>query len=437
MQIQERSDLPANELEPIDGPLSKVINYSLQRIEHLRDGREVVLYPLFGREYLGNVAEQSHLLKYLYDDNHQIFLLGATIQSKINWAFRDVVTRGCYNLNIDPLWLELYRLINFNFRPGVVVKGEGWTLVPSFRGSLLKERYSEAQIVDGPRATTYLTDVEEEQGLTLRRRLGISQTASLVVLHVREGGYHSAMLDADFRSSNIENYLPTIQWLVRQGVTVVRIGDRTMRPLPSMGPGVIDAPHHPDYAPLLDPYATAHCTFMIGSSSGPTDLARGFAKPQLTLNGYVCDYHPLDNNHSILPRLIVDSESGASLSLADIYNACLSRLSKNSDLGIRGLRTQECHADDLLAATKEFANDYLLGSSRNAQANNPLQVYCAKEQLVRKASGSLLPEERFCSFFSPSARLASVLLDRRPGYLDGEPLPIAQRRAHPPIGLGL
>lgn len=437
MQIQEQTAPPANALEAIDEALAKVVGHALQKIEHLRDGREVILYPLFGREYLGNVAEQSHFLKYLYDESHQIFLLAATIQSKVNWTFRDVTTRGCYNLNIDPVWLELYQLINFNFRPGIVIKGDGWTLVPSFRGSLLRERYSEAQIAGGPRATTYLTEDEEEQGLALWRRLGIRHAAPLVVLHVREAGYHPTMPDADFRSSSIENYLPAIRWLVQQGVTVVRIGDRSMRPLPAIGPGVIDAPHHPDYAPLLDPYAVSKCGFMIGSSSGPTDLARGFAKPQLTVNGYICDYHPLDSNHMILPRLIVSAEANASLSLSEIYNTCLSRLSKNSDLSVRGLRAQECHPDDILAATREFANIYLTGAATNAHAENPLQIYCCKEQLARKASGALLPEERYCSFFSPTARLATALLERRPSYTDGEPIPVADRRPHPPIGLGL
>ncbi len=347
MQPLEQPTSPTSELEPINDALAKVVNYALQKIEPLRDDREAILYPLFGREYLGNVSEQSHILKYLYDDNHQIFLLAATLQSKINWAFRDVATRGCYNLSIDPVWRELYQLINFNFRPGIVIKGNDWTLVPSFRGSLPRERYSEAQMRGGPRATTYLTEAEEEEGLVLRRRLGITQSASLVVLHVRESGYHPTMPDTDFRNNSIENYLPAIRWLVRQGHTVVRIGDRTMRPLPSMGPGVVDGPHHPNYAPLLDPYAIAHCTFMIGSSSGPTDLARGFAKPQLTINGYVSDYVPLDDNCMILPRFIEDIASGVSLGLSDIYNSGLSRLSKNSDLHCRGLRSRECDADEM------------------------------------------------------------------------------------------
>jgi putative glycosyltransferase (TIGR04372 family) len=431
------SGLPPDELAAINLSLARVIDQSLKKIERLRDGRDIVLAPLFGREYIGNVSEQAHYLRYLFGDGHQIFLLSSLLQSQQNHAFRDVATRGCYNLNIDLAARELFDVINFNFPKGVVIRGAGWILVPSFRISLLRERYAEAAVVGGPRATTHLSDEEEDQGRALVRRLGIPDGSPIVVLHVREAGYHSGMQDFDFRNHDVATYLPAIRWLVAQGFVVVRIGDRSMRALPAMGPSVVDAPHHPAYIPLLDPYMIAKCAFMIGTSSGPMDLARAFGKPQLTTNGYICDYFFLERNYAVLPRALVDVENGAPRPLKWIYDTSLSRMVRNGDLRRRRVRAEPCRPEDILAAVQEFADRHVLGRRPPSDDANPLQDYCRKEDAARKASGSSLPEERFCSFASPGARLSRVFLERYPAFTRGEPLPIAERRVDVPIGLGL
>jgi putative glycosyltransferase (TIGR04372 family) len=98
--------------------------------------------------------------------------------------------------------------------------------------------------------------------------LGLPEGAWFVCVHAREGGYSPTdeVLHAH-RNSDIENLIPAMKYIVASGGWVVRVGDSSMKPLPTMS-NVIDYAHHPLKSPRLDVILGASCKFILGSTSG-------------------------------------------------------------------------------------------------------------------------------------------------------------------------
>ncbi len=110
--------------------------------------------------------------------------------------------------------------------------------------------------------------------------MGLPENASFVCLHVREGGYYGGKegRGKEIRNANVHNYVEAIRSLTDRGYWVVRLGDKTMKPLPELS-RVIDyalSEHKSDEA---DIYLVAHCEFYVGHNSGPWDAANLFGKP--------------------------------------------------------------------------------------------------------------------------------------------------------------
>ena len=84
------------------------------------------------------------------------------------------------------------------------------------------------------------------------------------------------------RNVTTENYRPALDFLSRQGFTIVRIGDPTMTPL--QHPGVVDLARSPARTDLLEAYCIERSACFIGCESGPVVLACMFQKPHLVLN---------------------------------------------------------------------------------------------------------------------------------------------------------
>ena len=105
-------------------------------------------------------------------------------------------------------------------------------------------------------------------------KLGISPSSWYVCLHIREAGY-AKLLDDDiteFRNSDINTYIPAIQYITKLGGIVVRMGDETMTPMPQL-PGLIDYATSDSKSDENDFILMSHCSFFIGSNSGANWIA--------------------------------------------------------------------------------------------------------------------------------------------------------------------
>lgn len=129
-----------------------------------------------------------------------------------------------------------------------------------------------------------LTEGEMAEGLALRNAMGIPSDAKIVTLYVRDSGYFHGLEGHGVRNSKIANFIPAIEHLVDKDYYVVRIGDNKMTPLPDLGQHVIDAPFHPAYTQLVEPYFVSQSDFMIKTPSGPEALSLIFGIPSVYVN---------------------------------------------------------------------------------------------------------------------------------------------------------
>ncbi len=136
----------------------------------------------------------------------------------------------------------------------------------------------------GERVPVHLEPAKEEAGRQALAQMGLPEGAWYVALHVRERGFYAEPeLAGSYRSADIDNYLPAIKYITEQGGWVVRMGDRSMKPLPKLEQ-LIDYPFTEFKSDLLDLYLIEHCRLYLGMDSGIWDVAHLFQKKILLAN---------------------------------------------------------------------------------------------------------------------------------------------------------
>ena len=85
-----------------------------------------------------------------------------------------------------------------------------------------------------------LNEAETAKGEEALRRMGIPEGAWFVCVHAREGGYDAGHEWVhSYRNANIAAYTDAMEAIVARGGWCIRMGDKSMRPLPAMS-NVID-----------------------------------------------------------------------------------------------------------------------------------------------------------------------------------------------------
>ena len=126
-------------------------------------------------------------------------------------------------------------------------------------------------------------------------KIGIPKNSWFVCLHVRGRGFHndnsislSSVLD---RNPNILNFIPAIKEITSRGGWVVRMGDSTMEPLPSME-NVIDYPFTKYKSEFMDLCLIQNCRFFFGGQSGLQNFANVAFTNVLLINMYHWFFEP-------------------------------------------------------------------------------------------------------------------------------------------------
>jgi putative glycosyltransferase (TIGR04372 family) len=149
-----------------------------------------------------------------------------------------------------------------------------------------------------------LTDAERQRGREGLARLGVPEGAWFVCLHVRSPGFHKEGEGQHqaHRNADIHSYLPAVRHIIARGGWVVRLGDKSMEPLPPL-PGLIDYAHCPFKSPALDVFLCAACRFFIGVASGLSHLPTTFGVP-CVLTNWVSNAFPVYSTKDLfIPKL--------------------------------------------------------------------------------------------------------------------------------------
>ncbi|WP_109117471.1 TIGR04372 family glycosyltransferase [Azospirillum sp. TSO22-1] len=337
---------------------------------------------------------------------------------KINPRIFDVAMRGVtYVETID------YDVLNLSWRNnGAFVRGRTGYLLYDHH-YVIREVFRNLRRGD-TRAHVDLTAEEMEHGHAAARRMGIPEDARVVVLHLREAGFHSLVTQFSYRDATASHYHAALRYLVRQGFFVVRVGDTSMTPLPDFGPQVIDAPFSPFYDPIAEPYFIRRCHFMISSLSGPHELARGFKRPILTLNVPICsvDFPEAPGLLAFKKYMDVSGTVPRPMSFREILERDLHDTYSTYDLIRKKVQVEELSAHEILAVTREMV-EFMDRGLHTDSLSSPVQsaFMTVAEAENRRAEGDWKRASRNLDWFgyaTPLSRISEEYCFYHPDFLD-------------------
>jgi len=246
----------------------------------MKKNRRIFVHKVGSADKIGELTGQAFRLRnLLFDEGVNICILTFPVDHKkrINKATYNIVLRGINIIHTTNSKL-IYKPLRDN--PCLVYDKDNIYPIWYDNDNILKifcKKYSEKKI-------DYhfsLTDLENRMGNKLREEFQIPTNAKIVTLVVRESGYTSSDGVYNFRDASIENYIPAVNYLIDQGFYVVRLGDKSMKRIKNTPSQFIDAPFHPNYTDLVDPYFISKSKFFFGCGTGPMELASGFGIPIL------------------------------------------------------------------------------------------------------------------------------------------------------------
>ena len=149
-----------------------------------------------------------------------------------------------------------------------------------------------------------LSSSHRKRGWDCLQQLGVPEGAWFVCIHVRESGflkegnnsYHA------YRNADINTYLPAIQMIVERGGWVIRMGDPTMKPLPSMD-HVIDYANSDIRSDWMDIFCCAECRSILGTTSGLFIVSFDFGVPCALANFTPMGERPWSGKDIFIPKL--------------------------------------------------------------------------------------------------------------------------------------
>lgn len=142
----------------------------------------------------------------------------------------------------------------------------------------------------------------------LLSQYGLPDGAWFACLHVRESGFHGDEINE--RNATIANYSLLIREITSRGGWVIRMGDKSMTPLPKME-HVIDYPFTSLKSELMDIHLISACRVYIGMTSGIFDVARLFQRPIILTNmaSWLFAYPQLPGDMGIFKHVFSKSQN--------------------------------------------------------------------------------------------------------------------------------
>lgn len=188
----------------------------------------------------------------------------------------------------------------------------------------------------------------------LRMKLGIPDDAWFVCIHARESGYSTVDSGLhDYRNTSIENMELAIAEIVEMGGYIIRIGDRTMKPLKPMK-HVIDFAHSKYKSDAADVVICASAKFIIGNTSGISLVGTIFGVPCLATNMVPMSTLWFTKADICMPKLLFDKSSKSFLNIKNIINKGLMNANYSEIYHHNNVALIENSPEDIYFATKEM-----------------------------------------------------------------------------------
>jgi putative glycosyltransferase (TIGR04372 family) len=213
--------------------------------------------------------------------------------------------------------------------------------------------------------------------------------------------YHS------YRNSDINTYLPAMEWLTEQGVWVFRMGKTMEKPLPSTNQYIVDYAFDNAKSDFLDIWLFAHCDLCISTGSGPDMVSDIYRRPLLILNHLTLTDHFSWSNSIIAPKHLIWKKSGARLSCNDHLKHPFYETSQYINAGIEIIDLTD---SEIIQITQECWKR-ILGKWKDESIDKTNQEIF---WTMMKADPSF---SKWHGWVHPESRVSSVFLQNNPDWL--------------------
>jgi putative glycosyltransferase (TIGR04372 family) len=222
----------------------------------------------------------------------------------------------------------------------------------------------------GDEALLSLSLKDQERGRQCLKKLGVPEDAWFVCLHVREPGYLPDLAYHSFRDADVLSYFQATEEVVDRGGWVVRVGDPSMKALPSSD-HVIDYVHSDVRSDWMDVFCMSQCRFFLGSGSGPYGVAFTFGAPCVVAN-LIPIGAPYSKRDLWIPKLYWSIDENRYLTFEEILRSPLSSLWREEDFTERGLELQNNSPEEIRDLAVEMM-DRLEGKLSDTEQDELLQ----------------------------------------------------------------
>lgn len=335
-----------NRLLNIPSPtLDKTCGFLPSPGDHSEQEARRVWYFLFGIDSFGQLVGEVFWLRNLFAQaGNRFTVITHPPIGRVNRACYDFVMRG-----MDVRHLPGYRLPK---EPRGILQDQANVYV--LEDAAWLENTFPAVCGRNPSFYYSLTAEDREQGHRLLARFGIPAGAPLVVLHNRESGWQPSLTYHSYRNADIERYLPAIEYLLGRGYYVIRLGDKSMKPLPRLSDRLLDMPFHPMYQPSVELYCTAMCRFFVSVPSGPLSFAVAFNKPVLWINSPLASYHWGNPQDLLVPKKYYSHRLKRYLTCTEIVTSPLIDFIRTEDFTKFGVELHENTPEEIVQSVQEM-----------------------------------------------------------------------------------
>jgi putative glycosyltransferase (TIGR04372 family) len=213
--------------------------------------------------------------------------------------------------------------------------------------------------------------------------------------------YHS------YRNSDVNTYLPAMEWLTEQGVWVFRMGKTMKKPLPSTNKHIIDYAFDKDKSDFLDIWLFAHCNLCITTGSGPDMVSDIYRRPILALNFLPFKYIWSWSNALHAPKHLIWKESKKRLNWNEHL---INSFFMTTDYENAGIEIQDLSANEILQITQESWLR-ILGSWKDESIDINNQEKFMK---ILRTNSKYHDLHNWCH---PESRVSTVFIRNNPSWL--------------------
>jgi putative glycosyltransferase (TIGR04372 family) len=305
--------------------------------------------------------------------------------------------------------LNIYFWVRFLvFANSVVPGGEDHAVVPGVNQHNAS-RDTNGMIYNS-NLTFQFTDFETIKVKNWLKERGWKEGEKIICVLVRDNAYlpGNNWSYHDFRNSNVNNFIPAMEFLANKGYWVIRMGKVMKEPLNSLNNRIIDYSFDNYMNDLFDVWLFANCDLCITTSSGPDAISCVYRRPLLHINSLPLTHIESYANVVHAPKKLFWKKSGKLLTFKEY---CDNDFSYSERYEYFGINIVELSSDEIINIVKEKI-EMIEGGYKESEEDKLIQKKFWEEGLKIKKFANLN------GFIHPEAKISNSFVKQFPDWFE-------------------